>query len=81
MNIKESLANFLYDKNYYISIFDNSIYFYNYEKLSNFNDDIIYVDFINFSIKIKGNNLLIKKMGQKELLVSGIINNIDFKYE
>ena len=33
MNIFNSLSSFLYDKNYFIALFENEIYVYNYKDI------------------------------------------------
>ena len=76
MHIKDNIVNFLYDKNYFISLYDNNIFVFNYANLKNFSDRDIDIDFDNFNLLISGKNLLIKKMGKSELLISGDINNL-----
>ncbi len=76
MHIKDNIVNFLYDKNYFISLYDNNIFVFNYANLKNFSDKDIDIDFDNFNLLISGKNLLIKKMGKSELLISGDINNL-----
>lgn len=76
MHIKDNIVSFLYDKNYFISLYDNNIFVFNYVNLKNFSDRDINIDFDNFNLIISGKNLLIKKMGKSELLISGDINNL-----
>ena len=78
MNIRENIKNFLYDQNYYIGIFENNIYIFNYNALPKFNDREISVKMDNFKVNITGKNLKITKMEEKELLINGTINNIGF---
>lgn len=81
MHIKDNLINFLYDKNYFINIYDNYIYIFNYEKIITLNTELIVLKLEKFNIEIKGTKLYIKKMLPKELLIKGTIKNVGFIYE
>ncbi len=76
MNIVENIRNFLYDKNYYIGLFENKLYVFNYLSLPKFNDIEINIKMNDFMLKITGFNLKIIKMEEKELLITGDIKNI-----
>ena len=60
MHIKENLTNFLYDKNYFISIYDNYIYVYNYFDLLLLTDTKIILKLEKFNLTINGENLYIQ---------------------
>lgn len=81
MHIKDNLINFLYDKNYFINIYDSYIYIFNYEKLISLSTELIILKLKNFNIEIKGNKLYITKMLPKEILIKGSIKNVGFTYE
>ncbi len=81
MHIKDNLINFLYDKKYFINIYDNYIYVFNYEKLITLTSVLIILKLDNFNIEIKGTNLVITKMMPKEILIKGKIKNVGFNYE
>ena len=79
MNIKNAIINFLYDKNYFISFFEDSIYIYNYESIINLSENKITLIIEDFTIDIIGNNLKITQMNNIELLIEGNIKNIGKK--
>ena len=81
MHIKENLTNFLYDKNYFISIYDNYIYVYNYFDLLLLTDTKIILKLEKFNLTINGENLYISKLLPKEILIKGKIVNIGIDYE
>lgn len=81
MNIFNNMKSFLYEQNYSINLYNNKLYIFNYILLPKFNDKEINVKFEKFNIAITGKNLKITKMEKKELLIEGIINNINFNYE
>ena len=81
MNIKDNLINFLYDKNYFINVYEDYIHLFNYQDLIILTDSKIVLKFDSFIVTIKGCNLLITKMLPNEMLIKGKINNIGFGYE
>lgn len=81
MHIKDTLINFLYDKDYYIAIYDNYIYVYNYINLISLNSDIIVLKLPKFILNIEGKLLYITKMTKNEILIKGKLSKVGIKYE
>ena len=81
MHMKDSLINFLYDKKYFINIYDEYIHVFNYEELISLSSNKIELKFNNFKLVIDGDNLFINKMFPNELLIKGLIKNVGFVYE
>ena len=81
MLIIDNIKNFLYDKKYFINIFDNYIHVFNYIKLNDFNDSMIKLSFLDFDLIIKGKNLFITKMLKNELLIKGELLTMEKIYE
>lgn len=81
MNLKESLVNFLYDKNYFINIYDDYIHVFNFQELISLSDKKIILSLEKFKVEITGSNIIIKKMSKNEILIKGLINKVGFFYE
>lgn len=81
MNILNNIKNFLYDRNYFIGFYKENIYIFNYIAIPIFSDQEIKISFEEFNIMLKGNNLKIIKMEDKELLINGNVKNIGINYE
>lgn len=81
MHMKDSLINFLYDKKYFINIYDKYIHVFNYEELISLSSKKIELKFSNFKLVIDGDNLFINKMFPNEVLIKGTINKVGFVYE
>lgn len=81
MHMKDSLINFLYDKKYFINIYDEYIHVFNYEELISLSSKKIELKFSNFKLVIDGENLFINKMFPNEVLIKGTINKVGFVYE
>ncbi|MDD2504823.1 MAG: YabP/YqfC family sporulation protein [Bacilli bacterium] len=73
------INNALKNTNYYICLYENKVYIYNYQEIVSFNHDYIKIALNQNNIKIKGSKMLIKKMHIHELLIEGNIESI--KYE
>ena len=81
MNLKESLVNFLYDKNYFINIYDDYIHVFNFHELISLSDKKIILSLEKFKVEITGSNIIIRKMSKNEILIKGLINKVGFLYE
>ncbi len=81
MHIKDNLINFLYDKEYFISIYDDYIHVFNYLELISLTSKLIILKLNKFNLEIKGDNLFITKMMINEILIKGVIKNVGISYE
>lgn len=81
MHMKENLINFLYDKSYFINIYEEYIHVFNYIELISLSSKKIELKFTQFRLIIDGNNLFINKMCANELLIKGQITKVGFFYE
>ena len=73
------MKNYLYDLENFITIYDNHLHVFNYIKLNRINDKEINLLLDNKEITINGNNLKIKQMTKKELLINGVIEKVEFR--
>ncbi len=80
MKIVNNIKNFLYDKNYFITIYDNYIHLFNYEKIIKFSKDELIFIFSEFKLTLKGENLLIRQMLKNEVLIIGKIKSFNIIY-
>ena len=81
MHIKDILVNFLYDKEYFISIYDNFIHVFNYKELISLTSKLVILKLDKFKLEIKGEDLFITKMMSNEILIRGVIKNVGINYE
>ena len=77
----ETLKNYLRNEEYYIILYSNYLYIYNYQEIVLFSNSIIKIKIKDFILEVNGNNLLITKMEKKELLIKGSILKLENKYE
>ena len=77
MNIRNNIINYLVDKNYVITTFDDKVYVYKYNFLEIFNNKKIRLKLEVRSVDIVGENLVIVKMTKDEILIKGDISSIE----
>ena len=70
------LDNYLYDKEYKIIIKENYINIINYDEIKDFSLTKVSIKYQNKIIIIEGKNLVISKMVENEVLITGNIINI-----
>lgn len=81
LNIKNTIMDFLYDKKYFITMYENYLYIYNFIEIITLTNELIELSIENFKLKITGNDLKIKKVNCSELLIEGNIISIGKIYE
>ena len=81
LNIKNTIIDFLYDKNYFITMYENFLYIYNFQEIITLTNELIMLSIENFKIKITGSDLKIKKINSSELLIEGNIISTGKIYE
>ena len=76
MRLINKLDRYLENKNYEIILKDNSVNIINFSEIIDFSMNKISVRCDNKIINIEGKNLIISKMLDDELLVTGNISNL-----
>ncbi len=81
LHFKEYFKNYLFDLEDFITIYENHLHVFNYQKLNKLSDTEIIIRQKSKVIMIEGTNLKIKQMTKQELLILGSILKVEFKYE
>ena len=76
----KDLRNYILENKFKINIYDNNIDIINYIEIEHFDDKIIIVKYEKGIVTVKGENLIITKLLEDELLINGQIRNIEFKW-
>ena len=76
MRLISKLDRFLEDRNYEIIIKDNSINIINFKEIIDFSTTKISLRCENKIINVEGKNLIISKMLDEEVLITGVIFNV-----
>ena len=75
-----NIYEYIKDDEFRFTIFNNRIHIINYVKIVSLNSDFILVESNDRKISIKGEELVLNKMLDKEILVIGRINSIEVLY-
>ncbi len=81
LHFKEFFKNFLFDLDNFITIYDDTLHVFNFNKLNKLSDTEIVLTINNKIVKIEGENLKIKQMTKQELLIKGTLKKVEFKYD
>ena len=81
MKFYNALSDFLYDKNYFITIFENKIHIFRYLELTKLLSTEIVLNLENFKLQINGTNLVVSQMNNEEIIIEGNIVEIRKIYE
>ena len=71
------IANYLYDKRFKMTVYNDSVYLVNFNRIISIEDNYLSLYSDSNKIIITGNNLVIKKILKDELLVIGRILKIE----
>ena len=77
----EILKSYLRGEEYYIILYSNYVYIFNYKEIIKFTDKFISLKLENMKLNIYGNDLLITKLEKKELQIKGNIIKVEKIYE
>ena len=73
----EKISNFINDKEFRFTIYENQIHIINYKKIISLEDDKIIIQGNQRIINIKGNNFKLEKLLNEELLCIGQVQRIE----
>lgn len=79
MKIIDSFRNYILDEEFKVYIFKNKINIVNYSDIVNFTSKEIIVKYSEGKIIITGDGLIISKLLLDEVLISGVIEKIEFR--
>lgn len=75
------IKNYIKDTEFRLTLFKDRVYVTNYKKILSLENTNISFKVDDGLILIKGNDLVLKKLLDKEILVSGNISSIEAKYD
>ena len=75
----KDIRSYILEDDFKITYLKNKLDIVNYENIDHFDTDKIIVRYSGGILVIKGENLTISKLLNDEILVSGIIKNIEIK--
>ena len=79
MNIINGIRSYILDNDLKITIINNKINIVNYKDIGHFDSNKIVVKIDNGEVVIKGNDLVVSKLMNSEILITGDFNYIEFR--
>ena len=79
MSLVRRTRNYLLDEIFNMKVLKNKIDICNYESIGYLDNDLITINYEDGEIKIKGENLVVSKLLDDEILISGEIKNIEMR--
>ena len=79
MKLVKMIDNYINNKKFSILYKDNKLDIINYNEIIDFSSSKISIRYNNNTYHIEGNNLVISKMMEQEILITGDINSITFR--
>ena len=79
MNIINGIRSYILDNDLKITIINNKINIINYKDIGHFDTNKIVVKVENGQIIIKGDSLVVSKLMNDEILITGNFSNIEFR--
>lgn len=79
MNIINGIRSYILENETKITIVSNKINITNYIDIGHFDSEKIIVKLDKKNIIVKGNNLVVSKLMNDEILITGNFNNIEFR--
>ena len=77
MNLLSKLDRYLIDTNYKIIIKENIVNIINYNEIKDFSNNKVIITTSNNKITITGQNLVVSKMQDNEVLITGKIQKVE----
>ncbi len=79
MKLVRNVRNYLLDEEFNMRILKNKVNICNYDSIGYLDNDLIIINHTDGEIKIKGNNLVVSKLLNNEILISGNIKTIEMR--
>lgn len=79
LKLINKLRNYIEDNEFRITVLPNKVDIINYEKIYEIENDYITIKYEEGLITIRGKNLVISKLMNDEVLITGIISNIELR--
>ena len=73
----EKISNYVNDKEFRLTLYNDKIHIINYKKIISLESNYLSILCLNKKILVTGNNLILSKILDNELLIKGTINNIE----
>lgn len=77
LNIRNTIANYLFDKEYIVCTYEDNVYVFNYTYLESFSSKRIMLKIPGKFLTISGEDLIIVQITKEEILIKGKVRSIE----
>lgn len=79
MRIINSIRSYILEEEFKITILNNKVNIVNYTSIGAIDDSKVMIKHENGYVTIKGSNLVVSRLMNNEILISGNINSLEFR--
>ncbi len=79
MNLFNGIRSYIQESDTKITIINNKINIINYKDIISFDSNIVIIKLDKKNIIIKGEDLVVSKLMNDEVLITGVFKNIEFR--
>ena len=73
----EKMKNYIHDKEFYFTVYEDRVYFVNFKRIILLEDQYVSLQGDYQKITVSGNHLVLSKLLEKEMLITGNIVKIE----
>ena len=79
MKIIDGIRNYVIEQEFEIRIMNNKVDVINYKDIGHFDSNKVIINYSDGSVVIKGNNLVVSKLMNDEILIGGEIKGLELR--
>lgn len=79
MEIINRIRNYLLEEEFGIQLYPDKVDVVNYKRIGHFDSEKVMIDYDLGTLVIKGERLVVSKLLQEEVLVTGIIKSVELR--
>lgn len=79
MKIIDGIRNYVIEQEFEIRIINNKVGVINYKDIGHFDSNKVIINYSDGSVVIKGNNLVVSKLMNDEILIGGEIKGLELR--
>lgn len=79
MKIIDGIRNYVIEQKFEIRIINNKVDVINYKDIGHFDSNKVIINYSDGSVVIKGNNLVVSKLMNDEILIGGEIKGLELR--
>lgn len=79
MSVINRIRNYLLEEEFVISVYPDHVNVVNYKRIGHFDSEKVMLDYDKGTLVIRGEKLVVSKLLHDEVLVTGMIKNIELR--